>query len=78
MGIGVSISVAKFLDVSAGLQPGQFSVGSHEEIASLDDLDPIYKQLLDRPVACVLGLIGFDGASSTNRCGSTTRATPSC
>jgi PPOX class probable F420-dependent enzyme len=57
----MSISVAKFLDVSAGLQPGQFSVGSHEEIASLDDLDPTYKQLLDRPVACVLGLIGFDG-----------------
>ena len=57
----MSISVAKFLDVSAGLQPGQFSVGSHEEIASLDDLDPTYKQLLDRPVACIIGLIGFDG-----------------
>lgn len=57
----MSISVARFLDVSAGLQPGQFSVGSHDEITSLDDLDPTYKQLLDRPIACVLGLIGADG-----------------
>lgn len=57
----MSISVARFLDVSAGLQPGQFSVGSHDEIVSLDDLDPTYKQLLDRPIACVLGLIGGDG-----------------
>jgi general stress protein 26 len=57
----MSISVARFLDVSAGLQPGQFSVGSHDEIASLEDLDPTYRQLLDRPIACVLGLIGGDG-----------------
>jgi general stress protein 26 len=57
----VSISVAKFLDVADGLQPKQFSVGSHEAITSLDDLDPVYKQLLDKPIACVLGLIGNDG-----------------
>jgi PPOX class probable F420-dependent enzyme len=57
----LSISVAQFLDVSAGVQPQQFSVGSHTQIESLDELDPIYKQLLDRPVAAVLGLVGGDG-----------------
>ena len=57
----MSITVAKFLDVSSGLQPGQFTVGSHDTIESLDDLDPSYKQLLDEPIACVLGLIGNDG-----------------
>jgi general stress protein 26 len=57
----MSIRVAQFLDVSQGLQPGQFSVGSHQEIGSLTELDPAYRQLLDRPVAAVLGLIGNDG-----------------
>jgi general stress protein 26 len=57
----MAIRVARFLDVASGLQPGQFSVGSHDEISSLDELDPIYKQLLDEPIACVLGLIGNDG-----------------
>ncbi len=57
----MTIQVAQFLHVADGLQPKQFSVGAHEEISSLDDLDPTYKQLLDRPIACVLGLIGGDG-----------------
>lgn len=57
----MSITVARFLDVASGLQPKQFSVGSHDQISSLDDLDPMYKRLLDEPVACVLGLIGNDG-----------------
>jgi general stress protein 26 len=57
----MSIRVARFLDVSGGVQPNQFSVGSHDEIASLSDLDPTYKQLLDRPVVAILGLIGNDG-----------------
>jgi general stress protein 26 len=57
----MSIRVAKFLDVSAGLQPGQFSVGAHEEIESLSELDPTYRQLLDRPVVAILGLVGNDG-----------------
>ena len=57
----MSINVAKFLDVSSGLQPGQFSVGAHATIETLDDLDPTYQTLLDEPVACVLGLIGNDG-----------------
>jgi PPOX class probable F420-dependent enzyme len=57
----MSFKVAHFLDVADGLQPKQFSVGSHDEVASLADLDPIYKQLLDRPIACVLAVIGGDG-----------------
>ena len=47
----MTIRVAKFLDVADGLQPKQFSVGEHDEIESLDELDPIYRQLLDEPVA---------------------------
>ncbi len=57
----MAIKVAQFLDVANGLQPKQFSVGSHAQIESLTDLEPIYKQLLDSPVACVLGVIGNDG-----------------
>jgi PPOX class probable F420-dependent enzyme len=57
----MSIKVAQFLDVAGGLQPGQFSVGSYAEIGSLSELDPIYKQLLDRPIACVLAVTGSDG-----------------
>lgn len=57
----MSITVARFRDVANGLQPGQFSVGHHDTIATLDELDPIYKQLLDRPVPVVLGLVGNDG-----------------
>ena len=57
----MTIRVAQFLDVASGLQPTQFSVGGHVEIASLDDLDPMYKQLLDRPIACVLAVMSGDG-----------------
>jgi general stress protein 26 len=57
----MSIQVAKFLDISEGVQPNQFTVGDHETIESLRDLDPKYRQLLDKPVAAVLGLIGNDG-----------------
>jgi PPOX class probable F420-dependent enzyme len=57
----MSITVAKFLDVADGLQPQQFTVGSHQEIESLNDLDPSYKQLLDRPIAAVFAITGGDG-----------------
>lgn len=57
----MSIKVARFLDVAAGAQPNQFSVGSHDEIETLGDLDPIYRELLERPIACILGLLGNDG-----------------
>ena len=53
--------VANFLDVAAGLQPGQFTVRSREELSSLDELDPTYKALLDEPVTAVIAVIGGDG-----------------
>jgi PPOX class probable F420-dependent enzyme len=57
----VTVTVAKFLDVADGTQPNQFTVGSHEEIASISDLDPLYRQLLDKPYACVMAVMGSDG-----------------
>lgn len=57
----MAIKISRFLDVSQGLQADQFSVGSHTQIDSLDQLDPAYKQLLDKPITCFLGLIGNDG-----------------
>jgi PPOX class probable F420-dependent enzyme len=57
----MAIAVARFLDVAGGLQPNQFTVGGHDEIKSLNDLDPIYKRLLDEPVTSVLAVVGKDG-----------------
>src|SRR3989304_474142 len=57
----MAITVAKFLDVANGLQANQFSVGSHDKVKSLDDLDPIYKRLLDEPVAASFCVMGSDG-----------------
>ena len=54
-------TIASFKDVSEGLQEGQFDVGERKKATSLDDLDPIYKQLLDKPVVMVLAVIGADG-----------------
>lgn len=56
--------IAKFRDVADGLQPGQFAVGERRKAASLTDLDPMYRQLLDRPVTQTLGIIGPDGRPS--------------
>ena len=57
----MAFTVARFLDVADGVQPDQFTVGSREEIDSLDQLDPIFKRLLDEPVTAVLALLGGDG-----------------
>ena len=35
----MSITVAKFLDVADGTQPGQFTIGEREPVATLADLD---------------------------------------
>jgi len=56
-----AITVARFLDVADGLQAGQFSVGERSSVASLADLDPIYRQLMDEPVTAVLAVTGGDG-----------------
>ena len=55
---------ASFLDVSEGLQPGQFTVGNRTELSSLDELPEIYRQLLHEPVTAVLAVIGADGRPS--------------
>lgn len=54
-------TVSKFKDVSEGLQPGQFNVGDRKKATSFDDLDPIYKKLMDDPVVMILSVIGPDG-----------------
>ena len=60
----MSITVAKFLDVSQGTQAGQFTVGDHEAVQSLDDLDPIYKRLMDEPVTAVVAVISPSGRAN--------------
>ncbi len=57
----MSVTVSKFIDVSEGLQPNQFSVGDREQISSISDLDPTYRQLMDKPIACVMAVMGGDG-----------------
>lgn len=60
----MAIKVAAFRDVADGLQAGQFAVGARTEIASLDELDPIYKQLMDQAVTQVLGIVGPSGRAN--------------
>jgi len=60
----MSITVAKFLDVSQGTQAGQFTVGDRDVMHSLDDLDPIYKRLLDEPVTAVVAVTGPSGRAN--------------
>ena len=60
----MGFTLSRFLDVSEGLQPGQFTVGAHDTLESLDDLDPMYKRLLDEPVAAVLAVTGNDGRAN--------------
>ncbi|HEX9540263.1 MAG TPA: pyridoxamine 5'-phosphate oxidase family protein [Streptosporangiaceae bacterium] len=57
----MAITVAKFKDVSQGTQPGQFTIGEREGVASLSDLDPIYRRLLDDPVTAIVAVTGSDG-----------------
>ena len=57
-------TIANFRTVAHGVQPGQFAVGERRRVQGLADLDPIYRQLLDRPITVTLGLIGPDGRPS--------------
>jgi PPOX class probable F420-dependent enzyme len=59
--VDMSVSVARFLDVAEGLQPKQFSIGSKDRIDSISELDETYKQLMDKPYACVMAVMGGDG-----------------
>ena len=56
-----AFTIANFKHVADGLQAGQFGVGDRQQASSLADLDPIYRDLLDRPVVAVLAVIGPDG-----------------
>lgn len=58
------IRVARFLDVADGLQPGQFTIGDHDAVTSLADLDPVYRRLLDEPVTAIVSVTGGDGRSN--------------
>lgn len=57
----MGIQVSNFLHVADGLQENQFSVGNRDMVNSLDDIDPIYKQLLDGPYHANFGVLGNDG-----------------
>lgn len=60
----MSIKVARFKDVAEGTQAGQFTIGERESVQRLDDLDPIYKQLIDEPVTAVIAVIGNTGRAN--------------
>lgn len=60
----MTIKVAKFRDVAEGTQPGQFMVGDREAVQTLEDLDPIYKQLIDDPITAVVAVIGDTGRAN--------------
>ena len=55
------VTVARFIDLRDGPQPNQFSIGDSEEIPSISDLDDTYKQLMDRPLACVVAVMDSEG-----------------
>ena len=57
----MAIKVAHFKDVADGVQAGQFTVGDRESVQSLDDLDPVYRRLLDEPVTAVIAVMGDAG-----------------
>ena len=54
-------TVANFKTVADGVQEGQFAVGERKRASGLADLDPVYRDLIDRPITVTLGIIGPDG-----------------
>lgn len=57
----MSIAVSRFRDVADGTQAGQFQIGNRAAVHGLNDLDPVYKQLLDGPVTAVVAVMGTKG-----------------
>ncbi len=55
------VKVSKFIDLREGVVADQFSVGDRDEITSISDLDDTYKQLMDKPLACVMAVMGSNG-----------------
>jgi PPOX class probable F420-dependent enzyme len=60
-GAVMSFTVAKVQDVAQGVVENQFMVVGREQKQSLNDLDPVYRQLLDGPVTAVIAVMGPDG-----------------
>jgi nitroimidazol reductase NimA-like FMN-containing flavoprotein (pyridoxamine 5'-phosphate oxidase superfamily) len=60
----MSIAVSRIRDVADGVQAGQFEVGERAAVQSLEDLDPVYRQLLDDPVTAVISVVGGAGRSN--------------
>ena len=60
----MAFKIARFLDIADGLQANQFSIGSRDTLDSLDDIDPIYKPLLDGPVPAIYTVMGSDGRAN--------------
>ncbi|TCK26552.1 pyridoxamine 5'-phosphate oxidase family protein [Pseudonocardia endophytica] len=60
----MAITVTKFRDVADGLQEGQFQIGDRAAVASLTDLDPVYRQLLDEPITAIVSVTGKTGLSN--------------
>jgi PPOX class probable F420-dependent enzyme len=60
----MAIKVAQFRDVADGTQPGQFEVGDRHGVQTLEELDPVYRQLLDQPVTAVVAVIGSTGRAN--------------
>jgi general stress protein 26 len=60
----MAIKVAHFKDVAEGTQAGQFTVGDRQTVQRLEDLDPVYKQLIDEPVTAVIAVIGDAGRAN--------------
>ncbi len=57
----MAVRVAKFLDVATGTQANQFTVGERYQVNSISELDPTYKQLMDKPIACTMAVMGKSG-----------------
>jgi nitroimidazol reductase NimA-like FMN-containing flavoprotein (pyridoxamine 5'-phosphate oxidase superfamily) len=57
----MSFKVANLKHVVEGLQESHITVGDRTELDKLEDLDPIYKQLLDEPVTAGPG---WDGGAT--------------
>src|SRR5262249_33879379 len=55
------VTVGKLWAGAAGPQRGKFTFGDGEAVASLAELDPVYKRLLDEPVTAIIAVTGADG-----------------
>jgi PPOX class probable F420-dependent enzyme len=57
----MSFTVANVSDVSEGVKPGQFTVEREDEGQRLDEIDAIYRHLMDEPVTAIIAVMGKDG-----------------